>query len=121
MIEALGVTKTQVRLRLCGSTDDPSYVEQLRQTAERLGVTERVLIESRWISEDEKVERLQTALACAYVPFDEDSYGYPTLEAAQAERCTVTVSDSGGVPEFVINGHQRVRCRAYRSGACSRV
>ena len=103
LIEALGLTKTQVRLRLCGSTDNPHYVEQLRQAAERLGVQERIVIENRWISEDEKVARLETALACAYVPFEEDSYGYPTLEAAHAERCTVTVSDSGGVPEFVID------------------
>jgi glycosyltransferase involved in cell wall biosynthesis len=42
-------------------------------------------------------------LASAYVPFDEDSYGYPTLEAAHAEKCTITAEDSGGVREFVEN------------------
>ena len=47
---------------------------------------------------------MATALACAYVPFDEDSYGYPTIEAAHARRCTITVADSGGVPEFVTDG-----------------
>jgi glycosyltransferase involved in cell wall biosynthesis len=61
-------------------------------------------IEDRWISEEEKAERLATALASAYVPYDEDSYGYPTIEAAHAARCTVTVADSGGVPEFVKDG-----------------
>ena len=44
------------------------------------------------------------ALASAYVPYDEDSYGYPTIEAAHARRCTVTVSDAGGVAEFVRDG-----------------
>jgi glycosyltransferase involved in cell wall biosynthesis len=79
-------------------------VASLRDTAQRLGVTDRVSIENRWISEDEKVDALETALAAAYVPFDEDSYGYPTIEAAHARRCTVTVDDSGGVPEFVTDG-----------------
>ena len=44
------------------------------------------------------------ALASAYVAFDEDSYGYPTIEAAHARRCTITLSDSGGVTEFVAHG-----------------
>jgi glycosyltransferase involved in cell wall biosynthesis len=54
--------------------------------------------------EEEKAARLEHALAAAYLPFDEDSYGYPTIEAAHARRPTVTASDSGGVAEFVQDG-----------------
>jgi glycosyltransferase involved in cell wall biosynthesis len=104
LVEAMGHTRTKVRLRLCGSSLEPDYVEGLRKTAKRLGVADRVFIENRWISEDEKADVLETALASAYVPFDEDSYGYPTIEAAHARKCTVTVDDSGGVPEFVTDG-----------------
>lgn len=104
LIEALAHTRTPVRVRLCGSSNDPGYPAFLRATAERLGVAGRVSVENRWITEDEKVDALATALASAYVPFDEDSYGYPTIEAAHARRCTVTVDDSGGVPEFVTDG-----------------
>ncbi len=104
LVEALAHTKTAVRLRLCGSSSSDAYPRELQAAAERLGVGDRLCIENRWITEAEKVDRLETALASAYVPFDEDSYGYPTIEAAHAGRCTVTVADSGGVPEFVIDG-----------------
>ena len=65
------------------------------------GLSHRVIFEDRWISEEEKVERLATALAVAYVPDDEDSYGYPSLEAAHARKAVLTASDSGGVLELV--------------------
>jgi glycosyltransferase involved in cell wall biosynthesis len=103
LVEAMAHTRTQVRLRLCGTSIDATYIDELRATAERLGVADRVLFEDRWISEAEKADRLAHALASAYVPYDEDSYGYPTIEAAHAYRCTVTVTDSGGVREFVVN------------------
>jgi glycosyltransferase involved in cell wall biosynthesis len=64
----------------------------------------RVTVEDRWISEAEKADRLSGALASAYIPLDEDSYGYPTIEAAHAGRCTITTQDSGGVLEFVTDG-----------------
>ncbi|WP_338665651.1 glycosyltransferase family 4 protein [Pararoseomonas sp. SCSIO 73927] len=104
MVEAMAHTRTAVRLRLCGLSMHPAYVEGLRRRALELGVADRVTVEERWISEQEKADRLENALASAYLPFDEDSYGYPTIEAAHAARCTVTVSDSGGVAEFVQDG-----------------
>lgn len=104
LVEALGKTRTPVRLRLCGSSSDARYTSKLMKVAKRLGVASRLTIENRWISQDEKVDRLEHALASVYAPFDEDSYGYPTLEASHAQRCTVTTTDSGGVPEFVSHG-----------------
>ena len=104
LVEALGKTRSRVRLRLCGSSTNPKYISKLAKEAKRLGVSDRLTIENRWISEEEKVDRLENALASVYAPFDEDSYGYPTIEAAHAQRCTVTTTDSGGVPEFVIHG-----------------
>ena len=104
LVAAMAHTRTQVRLRLCGASMNPDYIATLRKDALGLGAADRVVIEDRWISEGEKADRLEHALASAYVPFDEDSYGYPTIEAAHARRCTVTVTDSGGVPEFVIDG-----------------
>jgi glycosyltransferase involved in cell wall biosynthesis len=60
-------------------------------------------LEDRWISEQEKIERLASALAVAYVPQDEDSYGYCSLEAAHADKAVLTTDDSGGVLELVSN------------------
>ncbi|SHK36080.1 Glycosyltransferase involved in cell wall bisynthesis [Roseomonas rosea] len=104
MVEAMGHVRSPVRLRLCGASLNPDYVERLRETARRLGVAGRVTIEERWITEEEKAGLLEHALASAYLPFDEDSYGYPTLEAAHAGRATVTTEDAGGVAEFVTDG-----------------
>jgi glycosyltransferase involved in cell wall biosynthesis len=104
LVEAMAHTKTPVRLRLCGASANSVYLGELRESASALGVAERVTFDFRWISEEEKADALSTALASAYLPFDEDSYGYPTIEAAHAARCTVTTCDSGGVPEFVTHG-----------------
>lgn len=104
LVQALAYTRTPVRLRLCGMSMNQAYIAELHDTAQRLGVDHRVALEVRWITEEEKADRLENALASAYLPFDEDSYGYPTIEAAHAKRCTITVTDSGGVPEFVTDG-----------------
>ncbi|MBD0273017.1 MAG: glycosyltransferase family 4 protein, partial [Acetobacteraceae bacterium] len=104
LIEAMRHTRTPVRLRLCGTGLDAGYLQSLRRLAAESGAADRIAIEDRWITEEEKAARLQGALASAYVPYDEDSYGYPTIEAAHARRCTVTVSDAGGVAEFVQDG-----------------
>lgn len=104
LVEAMRHTRTPVRLRLCGRASNPAYHSQLKHAIAKDDLAHRVTIEHRWITEQEKADRFSNSLAGAYVPFDEDSYGYPTLEAAHAKRCTVTVSDSGGVPEFIENG-----------------
>jgi glycosyltransferase involved in cell wall biosynthesis len=104
LVQALAHTQTPVRLRLCGTSMSATYVAELQESARALGVADRITMEVRWITEQEKADRLKNALASAYLPYDEDSYGYPTIEAAHAQRCTITVTDSGGVPEFVIDG-----------------
>ena len=79
LIEALHQHPTPVKLRLCGISCFPAtYSDELKALASRLGLDGRVVFEQRWISEEEKVERLAPALAAAYIPFDEDSYGYPS-------------------------------------------
>lgn len=104
LVEAMRHARTPVRLRLCGVGPDLDYVRSLKRIAAEGGAADRVVVEDRWITEERKAARLEHALAAAYVPFDEDSYGYPTIEAAHARRCTVTVSDAGGVAEFVRDG-----------------
>jgi glycosyltransferase involved in cell wall biosynthesis len=102
LVEAMTHVRSGVRLRLCGVAAEEAYLARLRALAAPLGG--RVVIENRWITEAEKAKVIGASLACAYVPFDEDSYGYPTLEAAHARRATVTLTDAGGVAEFVRDG-----------------
>ncbi len=103
LIEAMAHTSTEVRLRIVG-TGSRDYVQSLAERVSELGVGDRVAVEDRWISEDEKVEVLSTCLASAYLPFDEDSYGYPSIEAALSRKATLTTSDAGGVLELVQDG-----------------
>lgn len=102
-VEAMAHTKTPVRLRLAGQCHGPEYLASLQRIIKENGLDDRVSIDNRWISEGEKKYLLSRALANVYVPIDEDSYGYPTLEAAHSRRATVSVSDAGGVGEFVLN------------------
>jgi len=104
LIEALAHTKTPVRLRICGASSNDFYVWELRRRVRELGLTHRIQIDHRWISEEEKTGLLADCLAAAYMPFDEDSYGYPTIEACHSHKPILTTLDSGGVMELVQDG-----------------
>ncbi len=104
LVEAMGQTKSAVRLRLAGLGSDANYVDGLICLAKKLGVESRIALDNRWIDETEKEDLLATCLAVAYVPFDEDSYGYPSLEASHAAKAVITTADSGGVLELVLDG-----------------
>lgn len=103
-IEAMQHVRSDVRLRLCGAASSSAYAAELQRTIASLGVRDRVAFDDAWISEEEKAEIIAGALAVAYFPHDEDSYGYPSLEAAHARKAVVTTSDSGGVLELVLDG-----------------
>lgn len=104
LIQAMAHVRTGVRLRLCGRSSSELYAHTIQDAIRTLGVAERVSFEDRWISEEEKADLLAGALAAAYLPHDEDSYGYPSLEAAHAQKCVITTHDSGGVLELVEDG-----------------
>lgn len=104
MIEAMQHVHSGVKLRLCGAASNPDHGRALEAMVRDLGVADRVIIEDRWISEDEKAQILSGALAVAYLPKDEDSYGYPSLEGAHARKPILTTTDSGGVLELVEHG-----------------
>ncbi|PRH45645.1 glycosyltransferase family 4 protein [Burkholderia multivorans] len=108
LIEAMQYVTTPIRLRLFGKSGSPGYARDLQQMISTLALEGKVLLDDRWISEEEKIEQLAHCLAAAYIPVDEDSYGYPSVEASHAEKPILTVSDSGGVLELVqdsVNGY----------------
>ncbi len=104
LIEAMRHTTTPVRLRLCGLSSNPAYDAEIQKLISDSGAADRIVFENRWISEEEKAEKLAPALAAAYLPIDEDSYGYPSLEAAHSRKAVLTTADAGGVLEFVEDG-----------------
>lgn len=105
LIEAMRYTRTKVKLRLCGTGSGDAYVRELRELVSSSKLQERVHFDNRWISEVEKVEILSECLAAAYLPLDEDSYGYPALESSHASKPVLTTTDSGGVLELVTHGY----------------
>lgn len=105
LLEALKYTKTPVKLRFCGKSSNDSYANELRSVVAKSGLSQRVSFDDRWVSEEEKIKVLSECLAAAYLPIDEDSYGYPSLEASHSGKPILSTHDSGGVVELVTNGY----------------
>jgi glycosyltransferase involved in cell wall biosynthesis len=102
VLQALALTKERVRVKFAGTADTPGYINELKSSARKLRVQDRV----DWlgqISEETKQQLYASARAVVYPPVDED-YGYVTLEAMLAAKPVVTCSDSGGPLEFVLHG-----------------
>jgi glycosyltransferase involved in cell wall biosynthesis len=110
LVQAMAHVKTDIKARICGEDLDGKYAEELINLASSLGLGDRIIIENRWVSEQEKCDIIGRCLAVAYFPLDEDSYGYPTLEAAHSNKPILTTTDSGGVLEFVTHGRNGLVC-----------
>lgn len=104
LIEALQYTKTPVKIRISGSSSGIEYPLELTKRIKELKLENRVIFDNRWITEEDKVEILSNCLAVAYLPLDEDSYGYPCIEASHSMKPILTTLDSGGVLELVVDG-----------------
>ncbi len=105
-IESLRHTRTSVKLVIAGCPDpgEESYVHDLHRLVEKYRLQDRVTILSRWVSEREKADLFAGCLAVVYFPFDEDSYGYPSLEAHAACKAVLTTNDAGGTVELILHG-----------------
>lgn len=102
-VEAMSLTRSPFRLLLVGAPDAEWCRERLETLIEKFGLKDRVVL-TGWLSEQEKASLTSRALAALYIPFEEDSYGYPTLEASHCAKAVLTFRDSGGTSEIVRNG-----------------
>ncbi len=105
LVRAVAQARTGVRAVIAGS--GPARGELVDLIA-KLGVGDRVELLD-WVDDERVVELYAGCLAVFYAPYDED-YGYVTVEACQAGKPVVTVSDSGGVLEFVEDGRTGFVC-----------
>jgi glycosyltransferase involved in cell wall biosynthesis len=105
-IEALALTRHRVRLIIAGRPDPgaESYADDLRFRIRTQGLESRVTLIADWISEEEKLAMLSSSLGVLYFPVDEDSYGYPTLEAFSCGKPVISTTDSGGTDEIIEDG-----------------
>lgn len=104
LVEAMRYTRTAVRLVIAGKTEDPADGERIAQLVAEHGLAGRVTVIDRFIEEEEKAALFADALGTAYIPFDEDSYGYVTIEAFYSGKPVITTTDSGGILQVVRDG-----------------
>ncbi|WP_269715382.1 glycosyltransferase family 4 protein [Caulobacter sp. NIBR2454] len=101
LIEAMAKAKGDFRLVIAGPPESDAYAVELTALVERLDLKDRVELKFGFHPREDIARWAAGALACAYLPFDEDSVGYVTMEAFACAKAMLTVSDSGGLLEIV--------------------
>ena len=102
-VEAMRHVRSPFRLVLAGRPDTEAYGEELRRRVEQWGLQDKVQLLG-WVGEEDKARWMAGAFAALYLPHDEDSYGYVTLEAFHSHKPVLTFTDSGGTHELVEGG-----------------
>lgn len=93
------------KLVIAGPATDQAYVAKLRTFVDQNNLGHRIRLQIRMHTREEIANLARNARACAYIPFDEDSLGYVTMEGAAAARALITTTDSGGLLELVKDGN----------------
>lgn len=102
-IEAMRHVKSDFNLVLAGNADAESYGTEMKSLIARYRLQQRVKMLS-WISDEEKARWMARSFAVLYLPYNEDSYGYVTLEAFHSRKAVITFTDSGGTHELIRDG-----------------
>jgi glycosyltransferase involved in cell wall biosynthesis len=104
LVESIGWTKSGTKLIVAGPPDAPEDADRLRSTVRRLKLEDRVVLDFAFHPVEKIADYVAHARACAYLPVDEDAIGYVTMEAAAASKPVVTLTDSGGTLQLIVNG-----------------
>lgn len=103
-VEAMAHLPQSYKLIVAGPPDSQADAEQLRAFVAENDLESRVTLDLRFLAREELAAYVNAASVVAYAPFNEDSYGYVTMEAFQAGKPVVTTEDAGEVLELVIDG-----------------
>ncbi len=101
LVEAMAQVPGVGRLVVAGPPDSPEYARALQARIKTLDLANRVELRLGFHPRAQIAQWVNQARACAYLPFDEDSLGYVTMEAFAAGKAVLTTSDSGGLLEMV--------------------
>ena len=104
-IEAMKYVKTNVHLVISGKINMDQDKQHIKSLIQENGLQNKVTVVDKWISEEEKANYFANCLAGIYIPYEEDSYGYPSLEAGHSEKPVISCLDSGGTKELIIDGY----------------
>lgn len=103
-IEAMRYTTSNFKLVLAGAPDLDSYMVELKVLVAKYRIEHKVKF-TGWISDKEKTKLTADAFAVIYIAYDEDSYGYSTLEAFHSSKAVISMTDSGGTDEIIHDGY----------------
>lgn len=102
-VESMRYTRSNVRLVLAGKSDEPEYETRLKQLIATHSLADKVTMLG-WIDQERKFSLMAKALASMYLAFEEDSYGFVSMEAFYSKKCVVALDDSGGTDELIVDG-----------------
>jgi len=97
LLEALRYTSPRVKLIIAGPPDTPADGERLKKYVEDFHLHDRVKLDLRFLPRETYADYMNGSAAVAYLPYDEDSLGYVSMEAATASKALITTTDSGGI------------------------
>lgn len=100
LIKAIKQTDSKVKCVIAGQGPERENLERL---VAKLNLEDRVVFLG-FVEDKQLLELYAKCLAVFFAPYDED-YGYVTLEAFLSRKPVITMSDSGGVLEFVKHGY----------------
>jgi glycosyltransferase involved in cell wall biosynthesis len=109
-VEAMRYVQSDVKLIIAGHPETPGDMAQINGIIQKHGLMNRVQILAEFISEEQKADLLSRCLGCIYIPYDEDSYGYVTLEAYHSRKPVISCTDSGGTWVVVRDGETGFLC-----------
>lgn len=101
LVQAMAQARAPGRLVIAGPPESDAYADRLRALVAEHGLEGRVELRFGFHPREDIARWVNGASACAYLPFDEDSLGYVTMEAFAAGKPVLTVSDAGGLLEMV--------------------
>ena len=99
LINAIPYIDANIKCYIAGTGREE---DQLKKQAAALGISDRVKFLG-FVSDEELKDLYRRCLAVYFAPLDED-YGYITVETMNFRKPVITLSDSGGVMEFVTHG-----------------
>lgn len=104
LVEAMAHVRSKAKLIVAGPPDTEEDALRLSELVRRYSLEDRVTLDLGFHDISRIASYANNAAACAYLPFDEDSFGYVTMEGCAASKAMLTTTDAGGVLQLIIDG-----------------
>lgn len=104
LVEAISRMGPDARLIVAGAPERDEDAAALRSLVEKHGLEGRVTLDLRFLPRNELATYVNNCRAVAYLPYQEDSYGYVTMEAFEAGKPVITATDAGELLDIVHDG-----------------